>query len=140
MDAVKHEWPADASTLEGIADLKQAVWKADVALVDDDHAAALECAAPELVAHVPGGLMIDKAMFEMALRHNMISYARYERAIERCVRRGNGEFILMGSEAVTPKSSNQRFNEGVERRRFTELWRRDAGRWVTVIRHANTVG
>jgi hypothetical protein len=140
MDNVVHVWPAEASALEGIADLMRAVRRADTALVQDDHAAALDCAAPELVAHVPGGLVIDKAMFEMALKHNMISYARYERVIERLIRRGNGEFILMGSEAVTPKSSNQRFNEGVERRRFTELWRRDGGRWMTVIRHANAAG
>lgn len=139
MDHVKHDWPAESSKLEGVADLMEAVRRADVALVEDDHAAALDSAAPELIANVPGGLIIDKAILEMALKHNMITYERYLRVIERCVRRDNGEFILMGSEDVTPKSSNARIREGVERRRFTEIWRRENGRWVVSVRHAGPI-
>lgn len=139
MDKVKHDWPVGTSTLEGAADLMEAVRRADLALVEDDHALALDSAAPELIANVPGGMIIDKAMLELALKHNMITYERYERVIERCVRRDTVEFVLMGAEAVTPKSSNQRVSEGVERRRFTEIWRRESGRWVLSVRHAGPV-
>lgn len=139
MDQVKHEWPPETSALEGVVDLMEALRRADAALVEDDHARALDSAAPELIAHVPGGLIIDKAILEMALKHNMITYERYERVIERCVQRDNGEFVLMGAEEVTPKPSNQRFSEGIERRRFTEIWRREGGRWVLSVRHAGAV-
>ncbi|NWH07317.1 MAG: nuclear transport factor 2 family protein [Alphaproteobacteria bacterium] len=137
MSQVEHKWPAEAAALEDMEGLMAAVRRADEALVHDDHATALDATAPELLANVPGGHIIDKAILALALQHNMITYDRYERVIERVVRRETGEFVLMGSEEVTPKSTNQRLSEGgVERRRFTEIWRCDDGRWLLCIRHA----
>lgn len=136
MDRVTHEFPPDAAHAEGFADVLAAVRAADLALVCDDHTAALDAAAPELVANVPGGLVIDRAVLEQALTLNMISYSRYVRRIERVVRRATGEFLLMGAEEVTPKKVNPRFTECVERRRFTEIWRLENGRWLLSVRHA----
>lgn len=135
-DRVIHHLPEDCAATEGLTDLMAAVWAADCALITDNHAAALDSAAPELLANVPGGMVIDRTMLGHALALNMITYSRYERWVERAFRRPNGEFVLMGAEEVTPKAENQRLQGGLERRRFTEVWREDAGRWLLALRHA----
>lgn len=42
MENVRHHWSSQVAALEGVDDLKEALRRADEALVRDDHAAALD--------------------------------------------------------------------------------------------------
>lgn len=111
----------------------------DLALVIDDHEAALRAAAPEMRANVSANFVMDREMLRQGLALNMITYERYVRRVEHLSRRPNGEYLIMGEEEVFPKSSNVRLKNGKERRRFTGIWRRDGQNWLLAVRHATAI-
>lgn len=138
-DAVTHHLPEGLTLTPEIAGLLAAVRAADLALVTDDHAAALAGAGPELQVNSPADRVFGRDIFAYALANRMITYMRYERRIEHLSRRLTGEYLLMGAEKVTPKPDNQTYRAGAAHRRFTEIWRQDEGRWVLSVRQATNI-
>lgn len=110
--------------------------KMDSALIADDHAAFASRLAGDLAVNNPGNRISrgkDTAAMQVAGR---ISYSRYERSIEYAGLRG-GMVVLMGSEAVTPKGGPDAGRNVV--RRFTDIWRRDSGKWRLTARQATII-
>ena len=90
-------------------------------------------------ANVPANFVIDREMLRQGLALNMITYARYVRRVEHLSRRYNGEYLIMGEEEVVPKSANTRLDGQTERRRFTDIWRREGQDWLCSVRHATAI-
>jgi ketosteroid isomerase-like protein len=67
----------------------------------------------------------------------VLHYAAFERRIERI--RVDGDLaIVMGGESIQPAGNAPRAGQTVQRR-FTHVWRRQAGEWRLVARHANDI-
>jgi ketosteroid isomerase-like protein len=74
----------------------------------------------------------------MALLHQgVINFSSFERAVE-FVRIVDGIAIVMGAETVKPIESAPFAGKTVQRR-FTNIWRREAGTWRLYARHANNI-
>lgn len=131
--------PSDLATDPEIDSLLAAVRASDLALVIDDHEATLRAAAPEMRANVPANFVMDREMLRQGLALNLISYERYVRRVEHLSRRPNGEYLIMGEEEVFPKNSNVRLAGKKERRRFTDIWRREGQDWLLSVRHATAI-
>ena len=131
--------PTDLAADAETDSLLEAVKAADLALVIDDHEAALRAVAPEMRANVPANFVIDREMLRQGLALNMITYARYVRRVEHLSRRYNGEYLIMGEEEVVPKSANTRLHGQTERRRFTDIWRREGQDWLCSVRHTTAI-
>lgn len=71
------------------------------------------------------------------MRQGLIHYTSFERRIEH-IRIEGGIAIVMGGETVQPTGSAPLAGQTVQRR-FTHVWRRDAGAWHLIARHANNV-
>ena len=77
-----------------------------------------------------------RAVLELVER-GVIHYASFERRVE-LVRLEGDVAIVMGGETVRPLEGAPMAGRTVERR-FTNVWRREAGGWRLVARHANVV-
>jgi ketosteroid isomerase-like protein len=74
----------------------------------------------------------------MALVHRgVINFSSFERAIEFI--RVDGDLgIIMGVETIRPVGDAPMAGQTV-RRRFTNIWRKEAGTWRLFVRHANVI-
>lgn len=71
------------------------------------------------------------------LRQGMIHYSSFEAAIEHI--RVDGDItIVMGAETVRPIGKAPLAGQTVKRR-FTHVWRKEAGSWRLIARHANVI-
>lgn len=131
--------PPGFETDSEIDSLLEAVRASDLALVIDDHEAALRAAAPEMRANVSANFVMDREMLRQGLALNMITYERYVRRVEHLSRRPNGEYLIMGEEEVFPKTTNVRLDGKKERRRFTDIWRQEGWGWLLSVRHATAI-
>jgi hypothetical protein len=120
-----------------IAAVLDAVNRIDNALIVDDRAAFGSFLAPDLVVNNPqNGISIPGA----TARRNasgLITYSRYMRSIEYAGMLGE-MVLLMGDERVVPKGDAPMAGKEV-RRRFTDVWKMVAGRWVLAVRQATIV-
>ena len=119
------------------------------ALDDQEHVAALRRDIPALerlwsedfVVNAPNNQVVvgRDAVLETFVRAGVINFSSFEREIEFA--RVDGPFvILMGLETIQPVSSSPSAGlvaGQVITRRFTNLWKNEAGTWHLAIRRAN---
>lgn len=137
------EWiAANAEVREAVKDPRisaalAAVNRIDAALIADDRAVFAETMAPELAVNNPGNIVTRREATVRRNRDGHIRYTRYQRTIEHASRRGD-MVLLMGEERVVPMPSNPLAGREV-RRRFTDLWREEGGRWMVSARQATVI-
>ena len=121
-----------------IAAVLTEVKKVDASVISDDHAAFAAALADDLAVNNPLNSISTRTFTQQLNGSGRISYSRVERRIEYAGVRGD-LVILMGEEIVVPKGSNP--NAGREvRRRFTDVWKPQDGRWVLTARQATIIG
>lgn len=120
-----------------IAAVLEAVNRIDNALIVDDRAAFASLLAPDLVVNNPqNGISIPGATARRDAA-GLITYSRYMRSIEYAGKLGD-MVLLMGDETVVPKGNAPMAGKEV-RRRFTDIWKLVAGRWVLAARQATII-
>lgn len=108
------------------------------AVMDKDIAALERLWSEQFIVNNPQSQVSDsrRAVIELVKR-GLIRYSRFERRIEAI--RQNGEIVIvMGAEEVVPVAPAPRAGQTV-RRRFTSIWKKDAGTWRLIARHANVI-
>jgi ketosteroid isomerase-like protein len=91
-----------------------------------------------LVVNAPSNqISSDREVVLNLMRQGLIHYARFERRIERL--RIDGDIALvMGGETIEAIGNSPQAGQTVQRR-FTHVWKKEAGGWRLVARHANIV-
>jgi ketosteroid isomerase-like protein len=127
--------PEDPALKEQIRKLDlahaEAIFKGDKAtlqeLLPDDHT----------VNHPTNRIVQEKAELLKLIGGGVIRYTRFERRPEKFLFYRD-LVVVMGDETVVPAPGAP--NEGkVLRRRYTNAWMRQDGRWRLAFRHANNV-
>ena len=103
---------------------------------DLDGFAALH--APEFIVNSPANRVIDGKTAARAFAAGMIDYSSFERRVEHAGKLPNGMVVIMGEEVLVPRGSAPNAGKTV-RRRFTDLWRDDAGAWKLSVRQATII-
>lgn len=120
-----------------IAAALAAVDRMDRAVIDDDHAAFAAMLADDLAVNNPqNGMSLHGATAQLNAS-GRIGYVSYVRRIEYAGLRG-GMVLLMGEELVVPKPPNPMAGQQV-RRRFTDVWKTERGRWLLTARQSTIV-
>jgi ketosteroid isomerase-like protein len=120
-----------------IAAALAAVNQLDRAVIDDDHGAFAALMADDLAVNNPQNtLSLHGATAQLNAR-GLISYAKYDRIIEYAGLRGD-MVLLMGEELCVPKPPHPLAGQSV-RRRFTDFWKKENGRWLLTARQATIV-
>ncbi len=79
----------------------------------------------------------NRAVVLDMMRQGLIHYSAFERRIEQL--RVIGDLaIVMGGETIQPVAPGAGAPPLVQRR-FTHIWRREAGAWRLIARHANNI-
>lgn len=120
-----------------IAAVLDAVTVMDRALVADDHAGFAALLADDLVVNNPQNTVSQAGGTARRSAAGKISYTQYERTIDYAGMRGD-MVLLMGEEVCVAKSPNPLAGRAV-RRRFTDLWKREGGRWKLTARQATII-
>ncbi len=78
-----------------------------------------------------------RAVLDTFIHRGVINFSSFERAIE--LMRVDGDFaFIMGAETVQPTGDAPLSGQTVHRR-FTNIWKNEAGTWRLFARHANNV-
>jgi hypothetical protein len=113
--------------------------KAMVGRADIDKLAALS--APELLINAPTGRVLTREQFLAMMRDGRIGAEDFERTVES-VKVSGDIGIVMGREVFTPTPQSElgrTYGVVPLYRRYTNIYRRDHGRWLWFARHANVV-
>ena len=133
--AQQHQLPEDPALKEQIRKLDlahaDAIFKGDKAalqqLLPDDHT----------VNHPTNRVVQEKTALLKLIDDGVVRYARFERRPEKFLFYGD-LVVVMGDETVVPAPGAA--EEGkVLRRRYTNAWMRQDGKWGLAFRHANNV-
>lgn len=107
----------------------------EAAIVARDLDAFTALHAPECIVNSPANRVIDGATAARAFAAGMIDYSSFERRVEHAGKLPNGMVVIMGEEVLVPRGTSPNAGKTV-RRRFTDLWRNDAGQWRLSVRQA----
>lgn len=107
------------------------------AILKRDDAKLSEIFADDLAVNAPINRISTKADVLRLVRERRISYSAYEASIEHIEALGDA-VIVMGSETVSP-IDNSPFAGTVLKRRFTQIWTKQTGKWQLSVRHANVI-
>lgn len=113
---------------------KEMVGRADVT-------ALATLSAPELTINAPTGRILTREQFLAMMRDGRIGAEDFDRTIESVTVSGDVG-VVMGREVFTPTQQSelgQRYGAVPLNRRYTNIYRRDHGRWMWLARHANVV-
>jgi len=97
----------------------------------------------EFIVNAPNNQVVvgRRAVLETFVRAGVINFSSFERQIELI--RADGPFVvIMGLETVEPVSDAPSAGLVAGRtitRRFTNIWRNEAGTWRLFVRHANVI-
>jgi ketosteroid isomerase-like protein len=111
---------------------KEMVARADIAGL-----AAL--AAPTMTINAPTGRVLTRDQFLAMMRNGQIGAEAFERTVER-VTVSDDTGIVMGNEVFTPTPDSElgrTYGAVPLKRRYTNVYVRDHGRWLWFARHAN---
>ncbi|WP_239024456.1 nuclear transport factor 2 family protein [Ramlibacter humi] len=89
--------------------------------------------APGFVVNSPIGKVLPRPGVLAALRSGLIRHLSYDAHIESMSMFGH-VVVVMGSDVVTDPPQGR-----ATKRRFTNVWRFEAGQWRSIARHANAV-
>lgn len=110
-----------------------------VGQADTDRLASLS--APELTINAPTGRVLDREQFLAMMRDGRIGAEDFERTIES-VKVSGDIGVVMGREVFTPTAQSElgrTYGTVPLNRRYTNVYRREHGRWLWIARHANVV-
>lgn len=110
-----------------------------VATADVDGLAAL--AAPDLTINAPTNRILSRDQFVAMMRSGQIGAEAFERTVEHVSIHGDVG-VVMGSETFTPTAASElgkTYGTRPLKRRYTNIYVRDHGRWTWLARHANVV-
>lgn len=113
---------------------KAMVARADVAALD-------ALSAPELTINAPTGRVLTRAQFLAMMRDGRIGAEDFDRAIESVTVDGDVG-VVMGREVFTPTPQSElgrTYGAVPLDRRYTNVYRREGGKWRWLARHANVV-
>ena len=123
-NAQETDWRAEIAAVEEEAN--EAFLRRDLAKLD-------ELFSDDLVVNSPINRINDKKKLFELLGSGVIGHV--SSTFEHELIRRDGELVLvMGSDAVKNSPS-----EPTLHRRFTNIWRKEGGRWRLYIRHANVI-
>lgn len=101
------------------------------AFLERDIARLEDLWSDQLLVNSPMNRVLEKRKVLELLDAGLIAHDTYEVEIE-LVRETDDTLVVMGSDRVTMKPGSP-----VLQRRFTNVWRREDGRWRMFVRHAN---
>ena len=120
------------------ATLRKLDLEAALAIQEKDEPRIARFFTKESVTNNPrNGLTLGSAGVIEAARSGVINYHSLDRKIESVQILGNTA-ILMGSETVVMKASDNGPGESI-RRRYTNIWMKTGKNWQIVARHANII-
>ena len=114
-----------------------------IAALNRDGAALERLWSEQFILNAPNNQVVvgKGAVLDTFVRAGIINFSTFERQIELI--RADGVFvIIMGLETVRPVSDapSAGLVAGQEiRRRFTNVWKNEAGTWRLFVRHANVI-
>lgn len=121
-------------------------WEQEVRAAEQKHRAAFLAGdvavlqamfSDDFVVNSPLNVVVDKARLLDMVRKGVLSISSFEQNIEQ-VRRYGDVVVVMGGDSVVYAAPSP--NAGrTDRRRFTDLWRQEGGRWRFVARQASIV-
>lgn len=113
--------------------------KAMVARADVNALDALS--SPELTINAPTGRVLTRAQFLAMMRDGRIGAEDFDRTIESVTVDGDVG-VVMGREVFTPTPQSElgrTYGAVPLDRRYTNVYRREGGKWRWFARHANVV-
>lgn len=96
--------------------------------------------APEFLVNTPRNTIAKdrQAVFEIQ-KAGLINYSRFERTIE-AIQILDNAVLTMGSEVIVSRNDIPGAKAGQPvKRRFTNIWIKQNGRWVQTARHASVI-
>ena len=118
-----------------IAEVLEATARMDKAILSHDEKGFADAFAHDAVVNNPFNRIARKVDAEHNLKAGLINYTSIERSIEYAAVRGQNDVVLMGEETLTPVGK-ARFPGKIVRRRTTEVWTDESGKWKLAIRQA----
>ena len=114
-----------------------------IAALNRDGAALERLWSEQFILNAPNNQVVvgKRAVLDTFVRAGIINFSTFERQIEFV--RADGAFvIIMGLETVQPVSDAP--SAGLVagqaiKRRFTNVWKNEAGTWRLFVRHANVI-
>lgn len=108
------------------------------AVLDGDTTTLQRLWSGQILVNAPSNrVSSDRSVVFGLMRQGLIEYASFERNVEQL--RVDGDFaVVMGAETIRPTGRAPQAGQTV-RRRFTHIWRNEAGVWRLIARHANIV-
>ena len=114
-----------------------------IAASNRDSSALERLWSDQFILNAPNNQVVvgKRAVLDMFVRAGIINFSTFERQIELI--RADGAFvIIMGLETVQPVSDAP--SAGLVagqtiKRRFTNVWKNEAGTWRLFVRHANVI-
>lgn len=109
-----------------------------LAALNQDFAALERLWSEHFIVNAPSNQILPNRSAVLDWFHKgMTTRSSYERSIEQI--RVDGDIaIVMGEETLTPTADAPHAGRTV-RRRFTNIWRKEAGAWRLWARHANVI-
>jgi Domain of unknown function (DUF4440) len=109
--------------------------KIDAAIVAGDEDGFVGPFADDAIINSPFNNVTTKAMAAARYQSGVLTYEYLNRSIEYAGSRRDDEVVLMGEEVYKPPVGNM-FGGKIVRRRFTDIWRLQEGRWRLSLRQA----
>ena len=125
----------DAAKNPSVAAVLKEVDAIDAAIVAGDQNGFIRPFANDAIVNSPFNNVSTKAMAAARYRSGVLTCKYLHRSIEYAAPRRNDEVVLMGEETYEPSPGNM-FAGKTVRRRFTDLWRLQDGRWQLSLRQA----
>ena len=114
-----------------------------IAALERDGAALERLWSQHFILNGPNNQVVvgRQAVVDTFVRAGIINFSTFEREIE-LIRADGGFVIIMGLETVQPLSDAP--SAGLVagqaiKRRFTNIWKNEAGTWRLFVRHANVI-
>jgi ketosteroid isomerase-like protein len=118
-------------------EVRAAEQKHRAAFLAQDVAALQAMFSDDFVVNSPLNAVVDKARLLDMVRKGVLAISSFEQNIEQ-VRRYGDVVVVMGADSVVYAAPSP--NAGrTDRRRFTDLWRSEGGRWRFVARQASII-
>ncbi len=126
---------SEAAKNPRIAAVLKEVDAIDSAIVAGDKESFIRAFADDAIVNSPFNNVTTKAVAAARYQSGVLTYKYLHRSIEFAGPRRDDEVILMGEETYEPPAGNM-FAGKTVRRRFTDLWRLQGGRWRLSLRQA----
>jgi ketosteroid isomerase-like protein len=109
-----------------------------VAVLNQDFAALQRLWSEHLIVNAPFNQVLpNRSAVLDYFRKGMTTRSSFERSVER-VRVDGDIAIVMGAETLKPIGDAPQAGQTVHRR-FTNIWKKEAGTWRLFARHANVI-